>query len=127
MILPLDLRILALQRKTIRELRARERQLIDLCHSVDQGLQALPESAALSELILALGAVRLWWYPVVPPIPQVIQELARLSGHEFTEAEIQEALAQEGTTQLIYLEGLLGRELGGHSVRVEAAMILNQL
>jgi len=104
------------------------RGLIDLCHSVDQALQALPELAALSELIEALGAVRLWWYPVAPSIPQVIQELARLSGgHEFTEAEIQAALAQEGTTQLVYLERLAGRWLGEYSVRVEAAMLLNQL
>lgn len=47
--------------------------------------------------------------------------------HEFTEAEIQAALAQEGMTALTYLEGLLGRELGEHPVRVEATMLLNQL
>lgn len=34
-------------------------------------------------------------YPVAPSIPQVIQELARLSGHEFTEAEIQAAISRE--------------------------------
>ena len=50
----------------IRELRQRERTLIDLCHRVDAALQALPASPAVEAMLTDLEAVRLWWYPVDP-------------------------------------------------------------
>ena len=62
------------QQSLIKELRAREKTLIDLCHKVDQGLQALPASEktpAIEALIQDLEAVRLWWYPVDPKVGAV--------------------------------------------------------
>lgn len=52
------------QEALIRELRQRERTLIDLCHRVDAGLQTLPESPEVASMLADLETVRLWWYPV---------------------------------------------------------------
>jgi hypothetical protein len=62
-------RELAEARAEIAALRARERHLIDLCHRVDQGLQALQSSPEFEDLIKDLESVRLWWYPAEGKAP----------------------------------------------------------
>ena len=54
---------LAGQLDLIRELRQRERTLIDLCHRVDAGLQKFPQSPDTDRMLTDLETVRMWWYP----------------------------------------------------------------